>query len=341
MIGLKVQYAHAQKTKRYLLQHDLFEKEYLIDRHEDGIVFPVKREFSAPFDFDCEFVPLRTGKRRLSGNLRDALKGLLTDEEERHLRVSYDVVGSIAIIEIPSELEEKERLVAQKVLAINPQVKTVLKKASGHEGEFRTQAMECIGGEDTRETIVVENGVRLKVDVEDTYYSVRMATERNRILRDIRPGERILCLFSGTGPYPVVFSRHSSARTILGIEINPKAHELAQENVAKNRCTSVRLMLGDAHEILPNLAEEELFDRVTMPLPHNAAEFLPETLAVCKKGSIVHYYCFAPEGEFEGKVDELQVLIEREGFSLAGHKIIRVGQYAPRVWRLCIDATLG
>lgn len=341
MLGLKVSYDQAEKVKQYLLERDLFEKDYLVDRQADGIIFPVKREFSAPWDFDVDFVPLTTGRWHVTGNLRDVLEGHLTQEENEALRVSYDIVGSIAIIEIPPALEPKQKLVGEKLMEINGSVKTVLKKASAHEGEFRTQQMECIAGEDVRETIVVENGVRLKVDVEDAYYSIRMATERKRILEMIRAGENILCLFSGVAPYPVVFSKHSPAAAIMGVEINPKAHELAQENVAKNRCMNVHLVLGDAHDVLRKLSEEdESYDRITMPLPHTADEFLDDVLRVCKRGAVIHFYCFAPEGSFENEVKKLRQIIERAGYSLGSYHVEKVGQYAPRVWRLCIDLTL-
>jgi tRNA G37 N-methylase Trm5 len=85
----------------------------------------------------------------------------------------------------------------------------------------------------------------------------------------------------------------------VGVELNPRAHELAVENVALNRVVNVRLLRGDAREAIGMLAENnESFDRVTMPLPHTAIEFIPDVLRVVKEGAIIHYYGFFPEGEF-------------------------------------------
>lgn len=202
--------------------------------------------------------------------------------------------------------------------------------------------MALIVGEDTRETTVMENGVRLRVNVETAYYSVRMSTERARIAKLVKLGERILCLFSGIGPYPVIFSRHTEASEIVGIEINPAAHELAVENVAKNRCLNVRLICGDAHEVLPKLAEtKEKFDRITMPLPHTADEFLDSVMSVSHPGTVIHFYTFLEDGAFNSAIPRLREACSRNGFELARYDVVKVGQHSPRVWRICVDLELG
>jgi tRNA (guanine37-N1)-methyltransferase len=258
------------------------------------------------------------------------------------VRTAYDIVGSIAIIDIMPELESKEQLIGQKIMENNKTVKTVLKKVGGHEGVYRTQAMACIAGEDTRETMVIENGIRLRVNVENSYYSIRMATERKRIAQLIQPGERVLCLFSGIGPYPITFSMHTPASDLVGVEINPKAHELAVENVARNRCLNVRLFCGDAHDIIPKLAEnKEVFDRITMPLPHTADEFLDDLMAVVKPGTVIHYYTFLEEDQFNNAIPKLRQIFARRGYALARYDVVRAGQHAPRIWRICVDAEIA
>lgn len=342
MLGLKVAQENAEQVKSYLLEHDLLDRDHQISREGSSVIFPVIREFSPPFDFDAEFVEVELDERQRGQSLREALKPILTDREMARLVAAYDIVGSVAIIDIPLELERLEPLIGEKLMEINRSVTTVLKKLGGHEGELRTQRMACIAGEDTRVATVVENGVRLKVNVEEAYYSVRMATERKRILSQIKPGERILCLFSGVGPYPMVFSRHSKAKEIVGIELNPVAHELAQENAALNRCTNVHLLQGDAHEIVPRLARDgQVFDRITMPLPHTATEFLDDALSVSRKGTVVHFYSFQHENEFEKAVDTVRTAFRRNGHALQEYTLVKAGQHAPRIWRVCVDAVVG
>jgi tRNA (guanine37-N1)-methyltransferase len=339
MLGLKVTLEHAQKVKEYLLQHDIFDKRYAIAREDGLITFPVIRQFNTPFDFDVDFIEMELDERQLTQSLKDALKSHLTEAEQQELVSGFDIVGSIAIIEVPDALLMKEQLIGEKILQNNRAIKTVLKKVGGHQGVYRTQAMALVAGEDTRETTVMENGVRLKVNVETAYYSVRMSTERARIAKLIKPGERVMCLFSGVGPYPIVFSKHTPASEIVGIEINPAGHELAVENVAKNRCLNVRLLCGDAHEIMPKL--DEKFDRFTMPLPHTADEFLDEVLALSHPGTVIHFYAFLEEGAFNTAIPKLREMCARHGFVLGRYDVIKVGQHSPRVWRICIDAEVA
>lgn len=341
MLGLKIPVEYAQEVKSYLVEHNLFDKHYRLVRVENSIIFPVNREFSPPFSFEAEFVQTEGENRFVGGSLRDALKSILTIEEYDVLRASYDIVGSIAIIEVPDLLIPKEKIIAEKLMEVNKTVKTVLKKMGGHDGVYRTQRMESIAGVDTRETIVIENSVKLKVNVETAYYSIRMATERKRIFTQIKPGEKVLCLFSGIGPYPITFSMHSPAAELVGVEINPAGHQLALENVAKNRCTNVRLICGDAHEVIANLkAVGDSYDRVTMPLPHTAHEFLDDVMTISHPGTIVHFYTFIEEGAFNKSVQIMREVCERHGFFIKRYDVIKVGQHAPRIWRICVDVEL-
>ncbi len=342
MLGLKIPLAHAQQVKEYLLKYDLLDKRYRMIRDGTNAVFPVIREFSPPFDFDAEFTEAEAPENESTPSVREALSGVLTPAELARLRTAFDAVGAIGIIDIPPELILKEQIIGETILKRNRNLKTVLAKAGGHEGVYRTQRMRTIAGEDTRETTVIENGVRLKVNVEEAYYSVRMSTERKRILEQIKPGERILCLFSGIGPYPITFAKHTQASTIVGIEINPKAHELALENAALNRAHNVRLLCGDAHEVIEKFVEQgEVFDRITMPLPHTAADFIGDALKVSHVGTIIHYYAFFPDGQLTSVLPQLEELFARNGRKLAHWHITRVGQQAPRIWRICVDAIVG
>lgn len=341
MMGIQVSLEHAQEVKEYLIEHNLLDKDYLLLKRNGTIIFPIVREFGLPFEFEAEFVDAQFEEQDKNVGLKDELKKHFTQEEMESMTRSYDIVGSIAIIEIPDDLEEHRSLIGQKILDLNKPIRTVLRKIGGHEGPFRTQPMECIAGEDIRETTVIENGVKLKVNVEETYYSVRMASERSRIAGLVSEGESILCLFSGVAPYPCVLSRHTKAKEIVGIEINPAAHELGLENVAHNRCTNVHLLEGDAHEILHRFARDKRrFDRITMPLPHTAQEFLDGTISVCAKSAVIHYYSFEHENEFENAVETLRSACRRNHRELKEYCIEKAGQHAPRIWRICVDAVL-
>ena len=59
--------------------------------------------------------------------LKQILAGKLTKKELEKMISSYDIMGSTAIIEIPPELVKKEKMIAETLLAMHKNIKTVLK----------------------------------------------------------------------------------------------------------------------------------------------------------------------------------------------------------------------
>ncbi|MCX8147126.1 MAG: 50S ribosomal protein L11 methyltransferase, partial [Candidatus Woesearchaeota archaeon] len=231
--------------------------------------------------------------------LKELLKEKLTEKEISLLRASYDTVGSIAIMEIPKELEKKEKIIANAIMQLNKNIKTVAKKSGVHEGKLRTRKVKIIAGEKTKETEYKENGVRLKFDIEKVYFSPRLSTERKRIAGLVKRGESVLVMFSGCGPYICVIAKNSKAKEVYGVEINPIGHKYAEENVRINKISNAKLFLGDVREIVPRLSKK--FDRIVMPLPRGAENFLDVALNAIKKNGTIHFYDFEEEKDIPEK----------------------------------------
>ncbi len=272
--------------------------------------------------------------------LKDALQGVLTDAERRKLVGSYDVVGDIAIIIIPEELRVKQSLIAQAILAGNRKIKVVLEKVGFYGGEFRTIPLRFLAGENRRETEVREFGIRMRLDPETVYYSIRSSNERRRIASLVAPGEDVLVLFSGVAPYPLIISRFSQARTIVGIEKNPKAHGYALENLRLNKkLDNIVLHLGDAETFLSSVTRS--FDRVVMPLPTLAAKFLPAALRVLKPHGYLHFYDLQHPESFASSVEKITIVAGTVKRRIDSVAICRCGHCAPRIHRICLDARIS
>lgn len=269
--------------------------------------------------------------------LKEALRGILTDDEMEVLRRAYDIVGDIAIIEIPDELLGKEKQIAETVLNLHKNVNVVAKKAGIHEGEFRTQQLEILAGEDRKETEYKENGVTLKLNPETCYFSPRLSTERKRIYQLINPGETVLVMFSGVAPYPVVISKNTQAQEIVGVEKNPHAHEYALENIRKNKAKNVTVHKGDVREIVPELGR---YDHVLMPLPKEAEDFLDIAIPAVKPGGMLHFYNFLHEDQFREAEDKVIAACKELGRKCEIIRTVPCGQHAPRVYRICVDAMI-
>lgn len=339
---VKIPLSDAQKVKKCLLEKNFINHEYRVLKEEGYIYFPVIETFAC--DGACKYEILEKNllksiKAELSAKpFKEMLIEILSKEEMEIVKTAYDHLGSIAIIEVPDSLLKKEKEIAQALLESNPLVKTVLRKDGIHDGVYRAQKMKFLAGENTRIAKYRENNCTIQVDVEEVYFSARLSTERKRISALVQENEEILVMFSGAAPYPCVLSKNTSAKEIIGVEINPKGHEFGLKNIKKNKCDNVELHCGDVREIVPKL--NKTFDRIIMPLPKTAEEFLDLALPVAKKNSIIHLYAFYHEDEFDKAKQEIDRYCKQLGREYEIIEIVKAGQHAPRTYRICVDFKL-
>ncbi len=272
-------------------------------------------------------------------NLKQALAKKLTKKELEILRGSFDVIGDIAVIEIAKGLSKKEKLIANELIKLNKNIKTVAKKVGGHEGKYRIQKLKIILGPKKTEAEFRESGLRMQLDVSKCYFSPRLGHERLRIASQIKKGEEVLVMFSGVAPYPLVFARHSPAKMIYGVELNPVAHKYALKNIVLNKLAGkIQLFKGDARKIVPKLVKSgKKFDRIVMPLPKQAEKFLGSGLKAAKKGATVHLYAFYPEKKIEEAKQAIAAACKKAKKRCKLIRIAKVGQQGPRIWRICAD----
>ncbi len=268
--------------------------------------------------------------------LKEALAQYLSEEELGHLVRSYDIVGDIAIIIIPDELVKKEHLIGKAILDLNKNVKVVLKRDGIYQGEFRQIPLKVIAGENRKETICKENGVRLALDPEQVYYSVRSSGERKRIASLVAPGENVLVMFSGIGPFPLVISKLSQAETIVGVEKNPVAHAFGVKNVRLNKkLKNVQLISGDVGTVLPEL--KTMFDRIVMPLPKSAHLFVANAVEHLSRNGWLHYYELLKKEDVSQAINKVEEIITKLGRTVASHNAVVCGHCGPTLYRICID----
>ena len=116
----------------------------------------------------------------------------LTKKELALVPRSFDTVGSIAIFnDFPSALKKQEQYIAQTLMKLHKNIKTVTKKSKQYSGKLRTPKITIIAGEKTKETTHLENNVRLRLNVETCYFSARTGNERKRIANLAKENESI------------------------------------------------------------------------------------------------------------------------------------------------------
>ncbi|AMM53092.1 tRNA (guanine(37)-N1)/4-demethylwyosine(37)-methyltransferase Taw22 [Pyrococcus kukulkanii] len=331
MVAVRVEKRRAKEVLEILKEKDLLDGKRKPIRDGNYVFFPVTNgELAKSLGLEVVDIslPMRP-ERQIYKNLADLLP---KDIVERLGRL--DVIGDIAVITIPEELMDKVEIVAQAIRKLCPQVKVIARRGF-HEGKYRVRKLEVIWGEDRLETIHKENGVLIKIDLASVFFNPRMKGERYRIAQLVRDGEKILLPFAGVLPYALVIARMREVK-ITAVELNPRAVELAYENIELNKRWlkgKIEVIHGDVFKVLQELPE---FDRVISPTP-KGVDALSLTLSKAKK--YLHYYDFIHEDEIEAFRNRIIEECRRQGKECSV-KVKKITDYKPHVYKVCADVEI-
>ena len=249
--------------------------------------------------------------------MRKILSEFLPPDESVYIYNSYDIVGDIAILRLTDKSRRHSQIIAEAIMSVHKNVKTVLVQTSPVHGDFRLRKLEYIAGENKVTAVHKESGCRFSVNLGECYFSPRLFYERMRIAKQVRNGEFIVNMFAGVGCFSIVIAKHSNAEKVYSIDINPAANQNMQENVRLNRVYGkVIPILGDAKDVI----EKRLChvaDRVLMPLPEKAFEYLSYALLTLKKaGGWIHYYDFEHAKKNENPIEKVKLKVAEKLGSL-------------------------
>lgn len=325
----------AEKTKKSIV--DVFDSSFPVKKEGGFVFFPVKEKVKGfdVVDLDVEPRPKRPR------SIKEALSDCLSEEELEHFVSSFDVIGDIAIIDVPEELYAKKKMIGEAVLETHKNIHAVLNKKTGRKGVYRTLSLEFMAGIDKRETIYKEHGVRLKLNVEQVYFSPRLSEERRRISSLVKEGELVAGLFAGVGPFPLVIARQNKCK-VYSVELNPVAVKYMKENIELNKNIlkgEVVPIQGDVLEVVNRLPE---CDRVLMPLPKGGEDFLDAAFRVCKDHGVIHFYQFAPDedlySEALGRISSAAAKAGKQ-FRVLNKHVVR--PFSPRISQVVLDFEIG
>ncbi len=223
---------------------------------------------------------------------------------------SFDIIGDIAIIKALSSSPVDPQAAAKAVMSVHRNVKTVLLQASPVTGELRLRSLTHVAGENKTRTVHRESGCIFAVDVAETYFSPRLSHERMRIAKLVAPDETVVNMFAGVGCFSIIIAKHSGAEKVFSIDLNPAAVQFMQENIRLNRVyDKVTPLLGDAKDII-NRKLQRVADRVLMPLPEKAIEYLPAAVSALKpSGGWIHLYDFEHAAKTENPAEKAKLKV--------------------------------
>jgi tRNA (guanine37-N1)-methyltransferase len=226
-------------------------------------------------------------------SLAEALKGRIPDDLLVEVPRGFEVIGDIAILEIPEALEKFEREIGEATLQVNPRFRVVLSKQSAIGTQFRVRELKRIAGNRGTETLHHEHGAVFRLDVSKVYYNSKLSHEHQRVASQVGAGDTVVDMFAGVGPFSILAARNNPSARVCAVELNPDAFAYLKENILLNKVhDKVIPFNADCRK----LAERELravATRIIMNYPQASKDFIgPACTLLRPEGGILHFYSF-------------------------------------------------
>lgn len=348
---VKVRKTEGNSVIKLIKSLGLANPEFKIAHSEDFIFIPLKRKLSkanvrklghlVDYFEETSFEMMPRQRRR---SLIDVLEN---HQLPKHIFSSVpraiDIIGQVAVLEIPSELKDYRKAIGEAILKTHKNVKTVLAKSGGVDGVYRLRKYELLAGDEKTETTHREHGCRFIVDVKKAYFSPRLAYEHERISKQVREGETVIDMFAGVGPFSILISKTHENIRVYAVDINLDAFKFLKQNVALNHVEGKVITICDDARKVVYQRLGGIADRVIMNLPKKGSEFIDTACkAVKPEGGVIHFYEFASDEDVAGKaVEDFRRAVEKVGRKVREIKTVKlVKPIAPRESQIAVDAII-
>lgn len=348
VLCLRLDKRKGESALRLLRGLQLLNTGFKIGHDDDQLLIPLIRPPSEPersaLEVDLGHLRMnRVTLTRVSHKPRtiiEALKDQLAPHQLASLPRSIDIIGEIAIVELPEELHGYEKAVGAAILETNRNVRTVLQKVGPVSTEKRLRHFHVIAGADVTETTHREYGCLFRVDVAKVYFSPRLSFEHERVAGQVGENETVVDMFTGVGPFAIHIAKRRRNVHICAVDMNEDAIKYVRDNIRLN-CVEdkVVIMKGDARTVIEKHLSGKA-DRVIMNLPARASEYVDAAcLALKPSGGVIHYYTFGedpdPLEKAKGKLSEALLRAGRKLEKVLYSRIVK--GIAPHEWLCVLD----
>lgn len=329
---VKVPLRQLNDTRIKLMENDLMNMEYRIKADTKFGYIPINEDVNDYEIVDMELEPMK----KVPHNFAELLEEELTPDEIENLRTSFDTIGDVVILEIPENLQDKKQIIGDAALKFTKR-RSIYMKKSAVKGTTRVRDLEFLSGVDDSVTIHKEHSARLKLDVREVYFSPRLATERKRVMQSVENGEKILDMFCGIGPFPIVIARNKNV-DITAVDINESAIKYLDENIKLNKLKgNIKTYCGDVRQVSAGFNMK--FDRIIMNLPGLAYTFLDVAIDLIEDGGIINYYEFSDS--YEQGIKRLNDAASAVGKEVEIINCRKVKSTSPGEWHVAIDGKIN
>ena len=340
-ISLRVPLKHAEKMRKYLSRDNLLRNDLKFKKDNNFILIPIKKLPKKVDSITFKVVKKKFEKHEVKPKIyKDTIQNSLSEKLQEKLPTSYDIIGDIILIKLSKELQKYKKEVGESLLQSNKNIKTVCLIESV-TGEYRIRNIEVIAGEKRTKTIHKEYGLKFHVNIEKTYFSPRLATERKRIASLVKQDEIIVDMFAGVAPFSIMIAKYANPKIIYSLDKNKEAVKYAQQNTKRNNVLDkIEVIHADAKEIYNILNQKNMkADRIIMNLPFSAHSYFSDALKIIADTSIIHYYDIVKEENMQKRLENLKKMAKGNGIVLTNMDVRKIKTYAPREFYICVDIT--
>ncbi|MFC6728468.1 class I SAM-dependent methyltransferase [Natronoarchaeum mannanilyticum] len=320
---VRVARERGEETRRALADADLVGEDVEIDDDGGVLYIPVTDPDAVPEKFE---VVSRDLPERSTPEMPADILGY---------DPSLERLGDVVILD--EDDPERAREIADAVVESALPVETVLDRASKIKGEQRVRDWDLLAGDST-ETVHREYGCEFLLDLDEVYFSPRLATERHRVTEQIESGERVFDMFAGVGPFAVPAAKRGA--TVVGTDVNERAIEYFRENAERNGVADrVTAIAGDVRDVAADY--EGWADRIVMNLPHSADEFLDAAVRIAGDDCLIHFYDIQHEDDPFAPGEAAIRAAAQPAYEVTVENRHEVRSYAPHELNVCLDVRLA
>lgn len=352
--------------KKYFKNKDLINRRFKIEQEANYILIPLSEEelllerlvktITNKLTFQIITREGKLNSKFKPKTLHNTLKKALSQEYMELIPKSYDIIGTIAIIEFnefkdfnDKDLISIKKKIAKGITQINSSVKTVFEKRSGIKGNHRLRELKLLLGKENYETIYKENNCFFKLDVRNTFFTPRLVYERKRISSSkIKKNELIIDLFAGVGPFSIQIAKNHPVN-IHSFDVNRFAYNYLKENIGLNKLKGNIIphnmninKLLDPRSNLGYMLKNKA-NRIIMNLPEKSLNFMHITCFLMRStGGILHIYQFCEkENPIERAKDKLSSSLKKLNWNIEEviHSRI-VKSYSPKSDLVVVDSKI-